>query len=213
MKEQQLTLSGKWKAELNDKRFRTILFLSLLLLAALLYFLTSFLNYAEARPGVILPDPLLEYFTAIDLTWIIFAVIYTSLITAVISLLPEPRQLLFAIQLYAIMVLVRIIAMFLLPLEPPSGIIILQDPLVEFFGSGATLTKDLFFSGHTASILIFFLTARKKIFRTAFLLLTILIGVLVVLQKVHYVIDVYAAVFFTLSSFFIVSRLKSRYNI
>ena len=67
------------------------------------------------------------------------------------------------------MVVVRMCAMYMLPLDPPVNMIILNDPLVEFFGTGQTLTKDLFFSGHTATLFILFLVSEKKIYKTIFL--------------------------------------------
>jgi hypothetical protein len=206
-------LSVTWKNELRSKRFRIVFFISIILLAVMLFLLTQFLNYVESRAGFLFIDPLHDYFNAVDLTWVIFIIIYSSLITAIFSLLPHPMQLLFAIQLYTLMVAVRIGAMYLLPLDPPSGMIILNDPFVEFFGTGETLTKDLFFSGHTASILIFYLTAKSPIFRTIFLILLLFIASLVVLQKVHYTIDVYAAFFFTISSYFLLMRLKDKFSI
>jgi hypothetical protein len=206
-------LSRTWRSALEDKRFRIVFFISVITLALTLFFLTQFLEYAESREGFLFTDPLHGYFKAVDLTWIIFAVIYLSLAAAVVSLLPHPSTLLFALQLYTAMVLVRIGAMYLLPLEAPEGMIILQDPFVEFFGSGETLTKDLFFSGHTASILIFYLTARTKLFRMLFLTLVFLIGALVILQKVHYTIDVYAAVFFTITCYYFIKLLKDKFNI
>jgi hypothetical protein len=209
----EISMSYRWKEALQDKKFRQVFVVSVLLLAFVLFFLTQFLNYVEAREGISFTDPLHVYFEAIDLTWIIFSIIYLSLIAALISLLPYPGQLLFAIQLYTLMVIVRIGAMYLLPLNPPEGMIILYDPFVEFFGTGQTLTKDLFFSGHTASILIFFLTAKLRLFRIIFLLLVLLIALLVIIQKVHYTIDVYAAVFFTLSSYLILKQIKERYNV
>lgn len=207
------TGSAAWQSFLLNKRYRKIFFISLIILAAELFLLTLFLEYAESRKGITIPDPLLSLFTAVDFTWLIFLIIYASLAAALLSLLPHPQELLFAVQLYAFMVVVRIIAMFLLPLEPPEGIIILKDPFVEFFGTGKSLTKDLFFSGHTASILIFFFTAKSKIFKTIFLLLVIFIAVLVILQKVHYTIDVYAAVFFTTACYYVLRTFKEKYNI
>jgi len=207
------TSSSAWKDFLLNKRSRTVFFISVIILAAVLYFLPVFLEYAESRNGITIPDPLLQLFTAVDFTWLIFLIIYASLAAALVSLLPHPAELLFAVQLYAFMVVVRIISMYLLPLEPPGGMIILKDPFVEFFGTGGTLTKDLFFSGHTASILIFFLTAGNKIFKTIFLVLLVLIAILVIMQKVHYTIDVYAAVFFTTACYYILKTAKEKFNI
>lgn len=202
-----------WQAALKNKRFRSVFIISVLTLAAALYFLPAFLEYVETRPGISFDDPVLSLFTAMDLTWIIFAVIYTALFAAIFSLFPHPRHLLFAIQLYSMMVVSRIAAMYILPLEPPQGMIVLQDPFVEYFGAGSALTKDLFFSGHTASLLIFYFSAENRKFKTAFLLLTILIAVLVILQKVHYTIDIYAAIAFTTACCYILRVIKEKFNI
>ncbi|MCK7522598.1 MAG: hypothetical protein MZV64_35395 [Ignavibacteriales bacterium] len=75
--------------------------------------------------------------------------------------------------------------------------IILNDPFVELFGTGQTLTKDLFFSGHTATLFIFISCFRKENYQDNFLTSTIAVAIAVLLQHVHYTIDVFAAVFFT----------------
>lgn len=202
-----------WHAAFENRRFRNVFMVSVILLAVVLFLLAAFLEYAESRDGTTIRDPILGFFTAIDFTWLIFAVIYASLFTAIISLVPHPPDLLFAVQLYMLMVISRIAAMYLLPLEPPQGMIVLQDPFIGFFGVESGLTKDLFFSGHTASILIFYFTARNRMLKTFFLVLTIIIAVLVILQKVHYTVDIYAAVFFTTASYFFLKKIKVKYNI
>lgn len=199
-----------WKEFLKEKRNRFELVITLFLLAVVLTSLANFLNYVEARKGVLLPDPLLNLFNPIDLTWLTFALIYVSLIVAIATLSKNPKRLLFAVQLYTFMVAVRILAMYLLPLQPPEKMIILNDPLVEFFGTGQTLTKDLFFSGHTATLLILFLVSEKKIIKTTFLISTIVVAIAVLLQHVHYTIDVFAAVFFTYTCYVVLEKLKMR---
>jgi membrane-associated phospholipid phosphatase len=200
-----------WKEFLKEKRNRAELIISLFLLAVVLTSLANFLNYVEARQGVLLPDPLLNLFNPFDLTWLTFALIYVSLVVAIATLSKNPKRLLFAVQLYTLMVAVRIIAMYLLPLQPPAKMIILNDPLVEFFGTGQTLTKDLFFSGHTATLLILFLVSEKKIVKTVFLISTILVAIAVLLQHVHYTIDVFAAVFFTYACYKLLAKVRKLY--
>lgn len=199
-----------WKEFLKEKSNRFELVITLFLLAVVLTSLANFLNYVEARKGVLLPDPLLNLFNPIDLTWLTFALIYVSLIVAIATLSKNPKRLLFAVQLYTLMVAVRILAMYLLPLQPPEKMIILNDPLVEFFGTGQTLTKDLFFSGHTATLLILFLVSEKKIIKTIFMISTIVVAIAVLLQHVHYTIDVFAAVFFTYTCYVVLEKLKMR---
>lgn len=202
-----------WIEFLKDKNNRVELIITLLLLAAVLISLTNFLNYVEARQGVVLSDPILNLFSPIDLTWLIFALIYISIVAAIATLLKNPKQLLFAIQLYTLMVAIRIAAMYLLPLDPPSTMIILNDPLVEFFGTGQTLTKDLFFSGHTATLFILFLVSEKKIIKFVFLISTIAVALSVILQHVHYTIDVFAAVFFTYACYNLILKLKYHHHL
>lgn len=197
-----------WKEFLKSKKNKTELVVTLILLAVVLASLANFLNFVEARQGVVLPDPILNLFNPIDLTWLIFALIYLSLIAAIAALLNNPKQLMFAIQLYILMVVLRIIAMYLMPLEPPLKMITLNDPLVEFFGTGQTLTKDLFFSGHTATLFILFLVSEKKVFKIIFLISTIAVAITVLLQHVHYTIDVFAAIFFTYACYKLIIKLR-----
>ncbi|HEX9252032.1 MAG TPA: phosphatase PAP2-related protein [Ignavibacteriaceae bacterium] len=202
-----------WKEFLKEKRNRTEVLITIILLSAVLTTLTNFLNYVEARKGVVLPDPVLNMFNPIDLTWLTFALIYVSIFVAIVTLSKNPRRLLFAVQVYTLMVAVRIVAMFLLPLNPPAKMIILNDPFVEFFGTGQTLTKDLFFSGHTATLLILFLVSENKIIKTVFLISTIAVAISVIMQHVHYSIDVFAAVFFAYACYKLVKKIKTNFSL
>lgn len=194
-------MKKNWIEFLSLRQNRNELYISVVLIAAVLFSLTTFLNYVELREGIIISDPFLKIVTPVDLTWLIFGLIYISLITAIISLVPKPPKLLFALQVYSVMVLLRIIAMYLLPLNPPADTIILKDPLVEFFGTGKTLTKDLFFSGHTATLFLLFLISERKFLKYIFIIATIFVGISVLLQHIHYTIDVFAAPFFAYSAF------------
>lgn len=199
-----------WKEFLSIRKNKYELIITLLFLAAVLFSLTKFLVYIEARNGISFYDPILGLFEPIDLTWLIFTLIYGSLLLAIIYLISKPRKLLFTIQLYTFIVLVRIIAMWLLPLNPPEKMIMLTDPFVEFFGTGKTLTKDLFFSGHTATLLLLFLTTDNKTISKVFLLSTIGVAISVLLQHVHYSIDVFAALFFTYACYSILLNLRQK---
>lgn len=201
-----------WKEFISVKRNRIELAITVVLLALILFSFTNFLNFIEERPGVVFTDPVLILFDPVDLTWLTFGLIYLSLLTAVISFSLKPERLLFAFQLYTFMVIVRIIGMYLLPLDPPDTLIVLNDPFVEFFGTGQTLTKDLFFSGHTATLFIFFLLEKKKFLKLIFLVCTIVVAITVLLQHVHYTIDVFAAVFFTFTCYIVLKQIKTILN-
>lgn len=196
-----------WKEALSDKRYKSEAVLTLTILAIALLSLTNFLNFIETRQGIILADPILRHFGPINLTWLIFGLIYICLIVAIINLAKYPRQLMLILQTYSLLVIVRMAAMYLMPLNPPPDMISLNDPFVQYFGTGRLLTKDLFFSGHTATIFLLFLFARNKILKYVFLSCTIAVGISVLLQHVHYSIDVLAAPFFAYSCFCIILYL------
>jgi membrane-associated phospholipid phosphatase len=165
---------------------------------------SQFLQFIEGREGAVLNDPLLNLFNPIDLTWLTFAVIYLSVILFLFTILLKPFKLMLALQTYALMVIFRAVAMYLTPLNPPSGIILLDDPFVQMFGSGEIFTKDLFFSGHTATLFLLFLLTENKKLKFIFLTATLAVGACVLLQKVHYSIDVFAAFFFAFLAFRII---------
>jgi len=102
------------------------------------------------------------------------------------------------------------VMMFLIPLNPPAEMIPLNDPFVQNFSSGRILTKDLFFSGHTATIFLLFLTSGGKAFKIFFLSATILVGACLLLQHVHYTIDVISAPFFGYLCYRFIYRVQKK---
>lgn len=196
------TFFGTWEQCFRDKRFRIEFAFTVLVLCAILIVFSGFLKYVESRTGIALPDPVLSLFDPRDATWVTFVLIYLALVIAVIFLMQYPRQLVLALQSYGIMVLFRMAAMFMIPLEPPARMIPLNDPFVEFFaGHGNLLTKDLFFSGHTSTMFLLFLTARKLWQKGVFLMCSMFVAGCVLLQHVHYAIDILAAPFFAYCSY------------
>ena len=197
-----------WLPLLKTSKFRIQFFLTIFFLLSALFVYRKFLDFAEARPGIVIPDPILKLYNPIDLTWLIFGIIYLCLIIGVFALAKKPEKLLLAFQTYTAIVFVRIIAMYLMPFEAPEKLIVLKDPFVEMFGSGESLTKDLFFSGHTTTLFMLFLVVESKRLKYVFLISAIVVGVTIVLQHVHYVIDVFAAPFFTYVCFIVASSLN-----
>lgn len=174
-----------------------------------LLFFSRFLETIELRAGVVLDDPVLELFRPTDLTWITFSLIYASLFLAVLHLLYQPRQLVLCLQAYGVMVLIRMAAMAALPLEPPPGTIVLSDPLVEFVvGTDKVLTKDLFFSGHTSTLFLFALVSTNPLLRFVFFLCSFAVAGCLLLQHVHYTVDVLVAPFVSYGAYRIASLVN-----
>lgn len=201
-----------WRQKLLEKKFRNYFFISAIILLITLLSLAKFLVYNENRIGFAFNDPLLSLFKPIDVTWLTFAIIYLSLLVVLFYLTYHPVDFLIALQSYSIIAFLRLTTIFLLPLKAPDSIIPLKDPFVEFFGEGNTFLNDLFFSGHTATIFIFFLVVKDKKLKLIFLFATITVAACVLIQHVHYTIDVLAAPFFVYASYRFVILLNKKFG-
>ncbi len=204
------SLKLNWKKFFKNKKNKVEFLLTIVLLAVVLISFSQFLLFVEDRTGAILSDPILNLFSPIDLTWLIFALIYLSLLLAIVELVKEPERFLLALQCYGLMVILRFIAMYLMPLEAPSTLLPLNDPFVQLFGEGNILEKDLFFSGHTATLFLLFLMIKKRNLKIIFLIFTLIVGISVILQHVHYTIDVFVAPFFAYTSYRIILLFKEK---
>jgi hypothetical protein len=199
-----------FRETIRNKNFKIEFIITISLLISVLILLSNFLNSVEARDGIIFHDPIVNLFEPVDLTWLTFGLIYVALFMSLYFFLKEPVLLVTAIQSYIILVIFRIIAMYLVPLNPPEKMIPLADPFVELFGTGQLLTKDLFFSGHTATLFLLYLLTEKKSIRICLLVSTVIVALSVLLQHVHYSIDVFVAPFFAYCSFVFIKNLRGR---
>jgi PAP2 superfamily C-terminal len=200
-----MALASSWRNACPN--LRVAFLLTLAALVAVLAGYSSFLRYIDSRPGIVLDDPVLRWLSPRDCSTGTFLLIYGCLVAAVIRLAGSPGRLTLALMTYTVMVVLRIGAMYLVPLDPPAGLIVLRDPFVEVFGPGAVLTRDLFFSGHTATLAILCLTASTTVWRVVFGVTTLLVAFLLLWQHAHYSIDVVAAPFFAYAAFIIAGRV------
>ena len=136
-------VTAAWREAWSDQRFRVEAVLSPVALVVVLAVMAHFLSWVERRPGVVLADPVLALIPPRDVTWLTFGLVYVGLLSTFVLLLPHPRRLVLGAQAYALMVLFRMGVMAVTPLEAPLDTIPLRDPLVQVFGTGEVLTRDL----------------------------------------------------------------------
>lgn len=162
----------------------------------------------QTRMGVEIPDPVLALFNPIDLSIPIAFFFYGAQVLCFADIWKSPHHIVLGIQSYTLMIIVRMVMMGLLPLDPPGDNIVLYDPVMVWMNGSANIpTKDLFFSGHTSTTFLTFLIAKTPKIRNILLYTTFIVGIMMVLQKTHYSIDVMAAPFFAYGSYRMIHNL------
>ena len=194
-----LTENISWSKAWQERRFRNKTIIALLLVTIILTLLPTFFAFIEKREGMVLQDYLLDAIPAMDVSIPTFIIIWTVVILVLYRIYQNPRLFLVVAYGFILMCLARILTISLLPLNPPTGIITLQDPIanIAYGGNGIFITKDLFYSGHTGNMFLFFLCLEAKWDKIIALTASFLIGLLVLIQHIHYSIDVFAAFIFT----------------
>jgi hypothetical protein len=202
--------SAAWRDAWKDQTLRLQIVLTPLCLVATLRAFAPFLVWVEGRPGTRLADPLLDVMAPRNATWLIFGLIYLSLIVGLAHLAFHPRALVVGVQAFVVMTLSRICAMYLTALDPPADMIPLRDPVIEIVGTGRLLTRDLFFSGHTSTLFLLFLAVPDRRLKALLLACTLGVAVGVLRQHVHYTIDVMVAPLFAFASYHAVLAVHER---
>jgi PAP2 superfamily C-terminal len=184
-----------WNSAIHNKSFVVQLVITIVaLLSILLYLPHYFHSVIGPRPGWQLQDPILNLFIPQDFSVLIFTLIYLSLFIVLLGLIKKPYLISLGLGSYLVVTIARMITMYLFTLEPPDGIIVLQDPFIDRLAYGGNVfTKDLFFSGHMATLTLLGLVEERPWAKRIVVGCTLVAGVLIIIQRVHYTIDVLAA--------------------
>jgi hypothetical protein len=204
-------LKKEWTVALANKSFRRTLYVVPGLFIAYSSITQYLSNYIESRQGIRLDDALLQLFPAQDFSFAIFILLYTSLLMLIVTHVHQPKVIMRLIEMHFLVAVVRQLCILMVALEPPAGIIVLRDVFLEntVYPHNIPLTKDLFFSGHVASIWIYFLCAQYRYLKIFFLLATLAMGFMILSMRVHYSYDVLGALLFTSLIYVGPSRAKS----
>jgi membrane-associated phospholipid phosphatase len=194
-----LTETISWSKAWQERRFRNKTIIALLLVAIILTLLPAFFAFIEKREGMVLQDYVLDAIPAIDVSIPTFVIIWSTVLLVFFRIYQNPRLFLVIVYGFILMCLARVLTISMLPLNPPAGLIVLKDPIanIAYGGNGIFITKDLFYSGHTGNMFLFFLCLERKWDKIFALTASFLVGILVMIQHIHYSIDVIAAFIFT----------------
>ncbi|WP_345248154.1 phosphatase PAP2-related protein [Nibrella saemangeumensis] len=173
--------------------FRKKLIVGVVLLVLVLIALPFFFQYIQNRRGALLNDWVLNYLPAYDVSIPIFAIIWGIAGLTVFRAFRNPAMLLTLLWSYVLVTLTRMITITTVALDPPADLIELVDPISNSFYGAEFVTRDLFFSGHTSTVFLMYLCLRKRNDKALALIGTILVGIMLLVQHVHYTVDVLAA--------------------
>ena len=169
-----------------------MLFLANFAICFVLYMMvTRFLYYNRVRPGVLLNDPVLALFRPMDLSIPIFFFLYSSIILFLVHILARPQTFVHAVRAFLFLFAIRAVFIYLVPLAPPQGLILLNDPFIDnVIGFKNQVLNDLFFSGLVSDLSFFIFCCTNKKIRNYLILSTITVAIMLLIQRAHYTADV-----------------------
>jgi hypothetical protein len=196
-----------WKVAWQERPFRKRLIAAVVGMLLVLAALPPFFQVIEARGGRHLYDPVLDYLGPADVSIPVFACIWGIVIVGIRRAVISPVFLYRFVSGYILLTLLRMLTIYVTRLEPPPGLIPLVDPIANRFYGEDFITRDLFFSGHTATLFLFAYNFRVRWEKWIAILAGSAVGVLVLVQHVHYTIDVIAAPILTYLCYFTAKKV------
>lgn len=189
-------INGNWREAYANRVFRLTLLTGLAISAVIIYTQPAFYRFLVARQGVVLNDILLSKILPYNVSVPVFIIIWGMILLGIRRCLTAPHIFLNYMLGFIVITFLRVICLSSIALDPPVGIMELKDPFTDLFYGGVFITKDLFFSGHTATLVLLSLALENQRDKRLCLLSAIVVAALLLVQHVHYTIDVIAAPIF-----------------
>ena len=193
MQAKQLT----WRFAWDYPAFRVKLLLGVFLMGLIVFYLQDFFTFIQTRNGVLIHDWVLQKLPARDVSLYIFLILYPASGLFFWRMRNNTVLCITALWGYVFLCIFRMLTISLIPLEAPLGLVHMSDPFSIIFYGSNLITKDLFFSGHTATLCLVGLCLENKKEKIWVFCGTAVLALLLLVQHVHYTADVIAAPFFS----------------
>lgn len=191
--QEQTAVVSLWKNNWQSTDYRRKLISGLIIISLILITLPFFYQAIEQRNGIKFNDYLLQWLPAYDLSLFIFVTIWSMALLTFHRFKQDPQIFLTFLWGFILINLSRFVSIGLVPLNAPDSLVAIHDPISNYFYGPKFITKDLFFSGHTAAMFLMFLCLKKRSDKILTFIATIVIGIAVLIQHVHYTMDVFMA--------------------
>ena len=182
-----------WKKTWDIPAKRQQILSGTVIMFSVVFMMPHFFNYIEKRRGTIINDWVLAQIPPHNVSVLIFAVIWSMILFIMIRAIHNPSIYINYCWTYIFVSVTRLICIYLVPLDPPRGLISLTDPLTGIFYGNAVIDKDLFFSGHTATLTLIVYCLQRTGDKIIALIATVIVACLLLVQHIHYTIDVVTA--------------------
>jgi membrane-associated phospholipid phosphatase len=196
-----------WHEAWQAAWFRRRVMTGLVLIIVILSCFPVFFQAIERRHGMVMNDRFLRFLPAHNVSLAIFLVIWAISAFFVVRAVRTPQLFLTFLWAYILLSLFRMLTISVAPLDPPAGLIPLADPISNYFYGARFVTRDLFFSGHTSTVFLLYLCSTGRTDKSLALLATLLVGFLLLVQHVHYTVDVIGGFAFAWISYWLARRL------
>jgi hypothetical protein len=204
----------RWHNAYYNKTFKRTLFFGIVLLPLVLMCTYQFFNYIQdCRGGIVLNDWVLKSIPARDVSIPISIIMASVIGLCVLRCLANPSMFIIVLIALILLFATRIVTISITRLMAPVGLIELKDPICNLMYGSRFITKDLFYSGHTATLSLLYFCAYKKIDKYCILFAVILVGALLLIQHVHYTVDVACAPLFAFGCFWLSKKIIKHQHI
>lgn len=182
-----------WTVMWNARYRRYQMIIGTVIMLGIVFTLPVFFAHIQKRKGAVLNDWLLMRIPPHNVSVLIFALIWGMVLLIIIRAINNPSIYITFCWTLIFVYIVRFVTLSVVALDPPPGMIPLVDPLNSAFYANAIITKDLFFSGHTTTMVLIFLCLERRTDKIIALIAAFAVAFLLLVQHVHYTIDVVAA--------------------
>jgi hypothetical protein len=196
-----LTIKNNWKNIGTSMSTRLKLIVGSALVFIIIMILPVFFNTIQKRNGVVLHDVVLAHIPPHNVSVAIFVIIWGMALLILYRAVFKPDIYLQYIWALIVVCLARMMTISFVALNPPVGLIPLTDPLTGIFYGESSITKDLFFSGHIATLTLIYLCLEKKTDKILGLIAIVVVACLLLVQHIHYTADIIASPFITYGCF------------